>query len=164
MENEIMDIDKLLKIAKDIAADAEYTVKNARKPGKIKASKYVAKTWNSITHYLEELKLKRDTNMRPQFKHITFKDIADFRHWLDKNTHIEILLKDNGLDLTKFWVHESGEIIHANAHSTIYNGLFIDVEKLIEGCPIRVWKEQPNEYVALEELVVEHIYRKEIQT
>ena len=77
--------------------------------------------------------------MNSQFKEITFKSEAEFNEWLEKTTYKKIFFKDKGQDLMKIWIAESGEILHANLQSSIWNGRFVNMENLEKGSFIQFW-------------------------
>jgi hypothetical protein len=74
--NEIMNLDELLKMSSTIAADAEYAVKSCRKPQNIRREERVAKTWRSITHYLQEYKQIKEPVSNSVCEH----DYTHFNH------------------------------------------------------------------------------------
>ena len=71
--------------------------------------------------------------MKNQFKGLRFKSEKEFSEWLNSHTYKIVRLADNGQDLLCIWLHKSGEIIHCNAQSGIWNGKFVDMEKLEVG-------------------------------
>ena len=84
--------------------------------------------------------------MQSQFKEITFKSEKEFNEWLEKTTHEKIFLKDKGQDLMKLWVSESGEILHANMQSSIWNGRFVNMETLAKNTNLCLWNNQTSEW------------------
>lgn len=84
--------------------------------------------------------------MQSQFKEITFKSETEFNGWLEKTTHKKIFLKDKGQDLMKLWVSESGEILHANMQSSIWNGRFVNMETLAKNTNLCLWDNQTSEW------------------
>ncbi len=84
--------------------------------------------------------------MESQFKEITFKSETEFNEWLEKTTHKKIFLKDKGQDLMKLWVSESGEILHANMQSSIWNGRFVNMETLAKNTNLCLWNNQTSEW------------------
>lgn len=84
--------------------------------------------------------------MQSQFKEITFKSETEFNEWLEKTTHKKIFLKDKGQDLMKLWVSESGEILHANMQSSIWNGRFVNMETLAKNTNLCLWNNQTSEW------------------
>ena len=84
--------------------------------------------------------------MQSQFKEITFKSEKEFNEWLEKTTHKKIFLKDKGQDLMKLWVSESGEILHANMQSSIWNGRFVNMETLAKNTNLCLWNNQTSEW------------------
>lgn len=84
--------------------------------------------------------------MQSQFKEITFKSQTEFNEWLEKTTHKKIFLKDKGQDLMKLWVSESGEILHANLQSSIWNGRFVNMETLAKNTNLCLWNNQTSEW------------------
>lgn len=75
---------------------------------------------------------------KPQFKDLTFKSQKEFNEWLGKTADKQIILEDLAHDLTKIWVHESGEILHCNFHANIYNGKFINMDILDKFAPLQI--------------------------
>lgn len=72
----------------------------------------------------------------PQFKDLFFsgKDgKSHFAKWLRDTRSYVVHLMDFGQDLLMIHVHESGEILHCNAQGNIYNGMFVNLEKLQNG-------------------------------
>ena len=97
--------------------------------------------------------------MTPQFKNVRFEGqdgMKAFRKWLAENTKWILELEDQGQDLTKIWVHETGEILHCDAHAGIYNGKFLNLEYLNEGDNIQVWSEEDKEWCP-KVLVIENV-------
>lgn len=84
--------------------------------------------------------------MQSQFKEITFKSETEFNEWLEKITHKKIFLKDKGQDLMKLWVSESGEILHANMQSSIWNGRFVNMDTLAKNTNLCLWNNQTSEW------------------
>ena len=84
--------------------------------------------------------------MQSQFKEITFKSETEFNEWLEKTTQKKIFLKDKGQDLMKLWVSESGEILHANMQSSIWNGRFVNMETLAKNTNLCLWNNQTSEW------------------
>lgn len=84
--------------------------------------------------------------MQSKFKEITFKSETEFNEWLEKTTHKKIFLKDKGQDLMKLWVSESGEILHANMQSSIWNGRFVNMETLAKNTNLCLWNNQTSEW------------------
>lgn len=84
--------------------------------------------------------------MQSQFKEITFKSETEFNEWLEKTTHKKIFLKDKGQDLMKLWVSESGEILHANMQSSIWNDQFVNMERLAKNTNLCLWNNKTSEW------------------
>ena len=84
--------------------------------------------------------------MQSQFKELMFKSETEFNEWLEKTTHKKIFLKDKGQDLMKLWVSESGEILHANMQSYIWNGRFVNMETLAKNTHLCLWNNQTSEW------------------
>lgn len=72
----------------------------------------------------------------PKYSNEAFSNKAEFNSWLKKTTFKTINLMSLGQDLTKIYVAESGEILHCNFHANIYNGKFINIDKLSSMAPI----------------------------
>lgn len=77
--------------------------------------------------------------MKPIYKKLTFKNKRMFEKWLNKTTYKQIVFEDNGQDLMKIWIAESGEIINCNQQSSIWNGKFVDLVMLEVGLNIDFW-------------------------
>lgn len=84
--------------------------------------------------------------MNSQFKEITFRGEAEFNEWLEKTTYKKIFFKDKGQDLMKIWIAESGEILHANLQSSIWNGRFVNMENLEKDSFIQFWNNSKSEW------------------
>ena len=80
--------------------------------------------------------------MESQFKEITFKSETEFNEWLEKTTYKKIFFKDKGQDLMKIWIAESGEILHANLQSSIWNGRFVNMKTLAKNTNLCLWNNQ----------------------
>lgn len=93
--------------------------------------------------------------MEAKFKDVTFNSREELGQWLKKLTHKIIDLKDNGQDMQRIWVHESGEILYSDFHSSIYCGKFIDMKKLVVGNHLNIWDEGKNRYRIYTGLFVE---------
>ena len=76
--------------------------------------------------------------LTPKYVAENFNSQKEFDQWLAKTTFKELILADLGQDMTKIYVAESGEILHCNFHSTIYNGRFVNMAELSEFCPIEI--------------------------
>ncbi len=79
---------------------------------------------------------------KAQFKTKFFKNPKDFEKWLKETTSKIIMFTDTTIDLIQMHIHESGEILHCNAHAAIYNGQFVNLEKLKPGVPIEIWQNE----------------------
>lgn len=76
-----------------------------------------------------------------KFKDIVFKSEKEFSSQLTTNMKYIVEL-DGSQDLSKIWVHESGEILHCNMQASVWNGAFIDIKKSEEEC--RLWLYHPS--------------------
>lgn len=94
---------------------------------------------------------------KPQFKDLQFKSEKKFNNWLNKNTFKRIHLKDVGLDILTIWIYNTGEILHCDFHSRIYNGRFVDLSKLNIGDSINIWDKDKEKYIVYSGLVIESI-------
>ena len=72
---------------------------------------------------------------KPKFKELTFDSEELFQSWLKENT-AKIINLNPVFDITKIWVHSSGEILHCDFHGRIYNGKFINLKSLKIGSPL----------------------------
>lgn len=103
---------------------------------------------------------KTDFKKPPQFKDLKFESIVAFNAWLKDKKHKTIVLFDQGQDLTKMYIHESGEILHCNYHASIYNGKFLNKHMMRVGDPIAIWDEEKQIYELMGRLIIEKIYKK----
>ncbi|MEO6176802.1 MAG: hypothetical protein ABIP27_16745 [Flavobacterium circumlabens] len=96
----------------------------------------------------KHIQLKIDS-FKPEYKELKFTDSNSFLLWLRETSETEIIFKDSGQDLIKFFVSESGEILHTEVPSlsNIYNGaLLLDNQELIiSGDNIAIWIPEFNE-------------------
>ena len=88
-------------------------------------------------------------------EHLNSRD--EFEGWLLAITSKKIQLKDLGSDMQVIYIHESGEILHTDFFSGMYNGRFINIEKLEVGKPIELYDEEKNEFIAYGGLIPEEI-------
>lgn len=97
--------------------------------------------------------------LTPKYKEITFSSKADFNEWLKKTTHVEVKFEDHGQDLLKMWIAKNGEIIHCNMQASVYNGLFVNLEALLEFTPIEIniYPNSPTSFERMGGLIVESI-------
>lgn len=86
----------------------------------------------------------------PQFKELKFKTNPAFEEWLKKTTAKKVFFKDNGQDLLKIWVHESGEILHCNLQGVVWNGMFVNLDALAEGSKAQFWYSEYKEWVVVD--------------
>lgn len=93
--------------------------------------------------------------MNSTFKNKKFETEVEFYKWLDETTYKIIFFKDNGQDLLKLWISESGEIIHTNLQMYIWTGRFINLNTLKEDCYIQMWNTQLNEWVTMDFFVID---------
>ena len=79
----------------------------------------------------------------PKFKDVKFDNETEFLKWLVETTKVAIVLEDAGQDLIKFWIAESGEILHTELPNlaSIYNGslLLDNPELILKGDQISIW-------------------------
>lgn len=95
------------------------------------------------------------TKNEAKFKDLKFNSEAEMNEWLKKVTYKVIDLKDNGQDMQRIWVHETGEILNCDFHSSIYCGKFIDMKKLAVGNHLNIWDEEKKRYKIYERLFIE---------
>jgi hypothetical protein len=93
--------------------------------------------------------------MEAKFKDLKFKSKVEMNEWLKKVTHKVIDLKDNGQDMQRIWVHETGEILNCDFHSSIYCGKFIDMKKLVVGNHLNIWDDEKKRYKIYQGLFIE---------
>ena len=76
--------------------------------------------------------------LKPKYVAEKFNNQKEFNQWLTKTTFKELILADLGHDMQKIWVAESGEILHCDFHSRLYNGKFVNMAELSEFCPLEI--------------------------
>ena len=96
--------------------------------------------------------------MEAKFKDLTFISEGQMLEWLETETNKVIELKDLGQDMQRIWVHESGEILNSDFHSSIYCGKFIDMEKLEIGNNLHIWDEENQFFEKYGRLIIEAVY------
>lgn len=94
---------------------------------------------------------------KSQFNHLTFSTHAEFSEWLSKHKHQTILLEDKGQDIQKIIIHETGEILDCDFCSGLYNGKFVNLEKIKAGEPIELWNDTKSDWDIMGGLVTEHV-------
>ncbi len=80
------------------------------------------------------------------FKELQFNSEQEFENWLGETTFKKIFFRDNGQDLMKIHVAQSGEIIYCNMQSSIWNGKFVNMAKLEKGLPIQFWDDTKSDW------------------
>lgn len=100
----------------------------------------------------------KNTTKQPQFKDLTFNSKKEFNSWLIANNEYVIDFDDLGQDLLRIWVHATGEILDANLQQSIWNGLFVNVEKLNEYEPIEMWMDE--QWTVMGKLVIDQIRKR----
>lgn len=60
-----------------------------------------------------------------EYKDMKFNSYGELDTWLNKTASYIINLLDNGQDLQKIWVHESGEILNTDFQGSVWIGSFI---------------------------------------
>lgn len=95
--------------------------------------------------------------MEAKFKDLRFNSEAEFNEWLKEVTHTIIDLEDNGQDMQRIWLHESGEILNCDFHQSIYSGKFVDMQTLAVGNPLKIWNEETKQYEVYHRLVIETV-------
>jgi hypothetical protein len=76
--------------------------------------------------------------LKPKYKELRFDSEASFKKWLDKTTSKTLRFQDMGQDLQRMHIAESGEILHCDFHANIYNGKFVNTEKLDWFVPVEI--------------------------
>jgi len=74
----------------------------------------------------------------PKYATLKFNSKKEFDKWLKETTFKEIIFADFQQDLLKMWVAESGEILHCDFHSRLYNGKFVNIDELAEFTPLQI--------------------------
>jgi hypothetical protein len=95
--------------------------------------------------------------MESKFRNLRFNSEAEMNEWLKETTFKIIDLVDNGDDMQRIWVRESGEILNCDFHSSIYNGKFVDIEKLDVGNTLNIFDEEKQCYRVYEQLIIKAI-------
>ena len=100
----------------------------------------------------------------PQFKDVKFPGPdghKELHKWLAETAAKKIHLADRGQDLTTIWVHETGEVLHTDAHQRLFIGTFLNLEAQTLNMPLLSWmwskplkKWVPSQY---QNLIVESI-------
>lgn len=89
------------------------------------------------------------SKLRPvaRYKNRRFKSEGAFQKWLKLTATRTVEFEDFGQDLQRIWIDERGEIIHCNAQSGVWNGMFLSIEQIAAGRPAwfyfkneKVWK------------------------
>ena len=93
--------------------------------------------------------------MIPIYKEKKFSDVQEFKKWLNKTTYKVVKFKDLGQDLLDMYIAKNGEIIHCNLQSYIYNGRFINMNKLKQSIPIEIFEN--GKWVKKERLIIDKI-------
>lgn len=84
--------------------------------------------------------------MEAKFKKLTFNSEKEFNEWLDKTTFVKVFLNQKGQDLTKLWLADSGEVLHANMQAKIWNGKFVNMKTLKQNTNLCFFNENTNEW------------------
>jgi hypothetical protein len=95
--------------------------------------------------------------LKSKFKNEIFKTKEEFEGWLLAKTSKKIGLKDFGQDMLTIYLHESGEVLHCDFHSQIYNGCFINLANLKIGQPLEICKEGEEKFVEYGRLIPDEI-------
>lgn len=95
--------------------------------------------------------------MEAKFKDLRFNSEAEFNEWLKEVTHTIIDLEDNGQDMQRIWLHESGEILNCDFHQSFYIGKFVDMQALKIGNPLKVLNKETSQYEVYRRLIIEAI-------
>ncbi len=82
--------------------------------------------------------MENTNEKRPQFKTLGFENEEEFNEWLTATTSKTISFEDKGQDMQKIHISQSGEVIHCDFRPELYNGHFVDLEKLETGKPVHM--------------------------
>lgn len=85
------------------------------------------------------MKISETKELIPVYQDKRFDTREEFEKWLVQTTYKKISFSDLGQDMQNIWVAKSGEILHCDFHGSIYNGSFVDLEKLEEFTPITIY-------------------------
>ena len=82
----------------------------------------------------------------PIYKDLTFNSEQEFKEWLSNATYKKIFFKCKGQDLMMIHIAGNGEILHANLQSSIWNGRFVNKEKIKRDSFIEFWNTEKLEW------------------
>lgn len=91
-----------------------------------------------------------------QFKNKTFSTNAAFLTWLGNNTSKKIALLDLGQDMQRIHIHESGEILHCDFQSSIYNGKFVNIDNIKIGQTLEIYEDGKG-FIPYGRLIIDEI-------
>ena len=77
--------------------------------------------------------------LKPKYADKKFDSYEEYLAWLKKTTYKEIVFFDLSHDITKLLVATSGEILQCSFHESMYNGKFINMEKLEKSNTIEIY-------------------------
>ncbi len=97
----------------------------------------------------------------PQYKDEIFATQKEFDTWLAEKTHTIIVYADLGQDLQRMWVAETGEILHCDFQSWIYNSSFVNMAELEDFTPVQILRN--GEWQRMNGLLVNEINRAEVK-
>jgi len=92
-----------------------------------------------------------------RFKTLKFPTPAEAENWLKQTTAKIISLKDQGQDLQKLWIHESGEILDTDFNQEIYIGKFVNMANLTPDECLETWNNETGGWDFYQKLVIEKI-------
>jgi hypothetical protein len=83
---------------------------------------------------------KTDREMKTaKFKDLIFNSEEEVKNWLKKKTFKIVDFKYLGQDLSRMYIHRSGEILQTDFHGAMYIGRFVDLHSLNEGFAIGIY-------------------------
>ena len=101
-------------------------------------------------------KKKMKIELKPEYVTQKFKTKKEFGEWLADTTFKKLILSNLGQDVRKIWVAKSGEILHSDFQSSLYNGKFLNMAELSEFCPIEILED--GQWAVKMNLLVEKIH------
>lgn len=100
------------------------------------------------------------TTKKPQFAGLNFLNLSAFKAWLKNHTWKIIEFQDLGQDMQRMYIHKSGEILHCDFHSQLYNGKFVNLDTLNIGEKLQTYSDKRGNYTTWTRLIIENIKQK----
>ena len=96
-------------------------------------------------------------NKEPKYKELTFGNYRELKDFLIDTAAYRIVLEDRGQDLQSMHIDRDGEILHCDFNANIYNGRFVNIDKLTIGKAIEILNSTGNCWDMLAGLVIEEV-------